>query len=65
MYVNISGRRSRMEEIMWPSRPLHVAYKDPYLMCFCERGIDIFNVAKGEWIQILQFAKVILKKKIK
>ncbi len=42
---------------MWPSKPLHVAYTSPYLLCFCDRGIDVFNVKTGEWIQILQFAK--------
>lgn len=56
--MDIGGRRSRMEEIMWPSKPMHVAYKDPYLLCFCDRGIDVFNVVKGEWVQILQFSKV-------
>ncbi len=57
IYVNISGCRSRVEEIMWPSKPLHVAYTDPYLLCFCDRGIDVFHTKTGEWIQILQFAK--------
>jgi serine/threonine-protein kinase MRCK len=58
VYVNINGCRSRVEEIMWPSRPLHVAYNDPYLLCFCDRGIDVFNVKTGDWTQIIQFEKV-------
>lgn len=43
---------------MWPSKPLHVAYTNPYLLCFCDRGVDVFNVKTGEWIQILQFSRV-------
>lgn len=42
---------------MWPSRPVHVAYMDPYLLCFCDRGIDVFNVTNAEWTQILQFPR--------
>jgi hypothetical protein len=42
---------------MWPSKPLNVAYNDPYLLCFSERGIDVFHVKTGDWIQILQFSK--------
>ena len=58
VYVSASnGCRSRVEEIMWPSRPVHVAYAEPHLLCFCERGIDVFHVRTGEWIQILQFQK--------
>lgn len=57
VYVNIQGCRSRIEEIMWPSKPLHVAYNDPYLLCFCDRGVDVFHVKTGEWIQIMQFPK--------
>ncbi len=48
---------------MWPSKPLHVAYNEPYLLCFCDRGIDVFHVKTGEWIQILQFQKVKFFKK--
>lgn len=57
VYVNINGCRSRVEEIMWPSRPVYVAYMDPYLLCFCDRGIDVFNVRNAEWTQILQFPR--------
>ena len=57
VYVNINGCRSRVEEIMWPSRPLHVSYMEPYLLCFCDRGIDVFHVRTSEWIQILQFPR--------
>lgn len=57
VYVNLNGCRSRIEEIMWPSRPLYVAFNDPYLLCFCDRGVDVFHVKTGEWIQIIQFPK--------
>jgi hypothetical protein len=55
--VNTNGTRSRNDEIMWPSKPQSVAYNEPYLLCFSERGIDVFHVKTGEWIQILQFSK--------
>ena len=57
VYVNINGCRSRIEEIMWPSKPLHVAYTEPFLLCFCDRGVDVFHVRTSEWIQIIQFPK--------
>jgi hypothetical protein len=44
---------------MWPSRPLHVAYLEPYILSYSDRGIDVFHSKTGEWIQILQFSKVI------
>jgi serine/threonine-protein kinase MRCK len=57
IYVNNNGCRSRNDEIMWPSKPLNVTYMDPYLLCFSERGIDVFDTKTGDWIQILQFLK--------
>jgi len=30
---------------------------DPYLLCFCDRGIDVFHVKTSEWIQILQLPR--------
>ncbi len=57
LYVNINGRRSRNEEIMWPSKPLYVAQHGDYLLCYCDRGIDVFSVHSGEWLQIIQLAK--------
>jgi hypothetical protein len=58
IYVNINGRRNRNEEIMWPTKPTHVSYLEPYLLCFSDRGIDVFNTKSSDWIQTLQFAKV-------
>jgi serine/threonine-protein kinase MRCK len=57
LYVNINGRRSRNEEIMWPSKPLYVAQHGDFLLCYCDRGIDVFSVQTGEWLQIIQLAK--------
>ncbi len=57
VYVNINGCRSRVEEIMWPSRPISVTFMDPYLLCFCDRGVDVFHVKTSEWIQILQLPR--------
>ena len=42
---------------MWPSRPLHVAYMEPFLLCFCDRGIDVFNVRTADWTQIIQLPR--------
>jgi serine/threonine-protein kinase MRCK len=61
LYVSIDGhrsvRRSGESEIMWPSKPLHVTHRGDYLLCYCDRGIDVFNILTGEWLQIIQFAK--------
>ena len=43
---------------MWPSKPIHVAYLEPYLLSFSDRGMDVFHSKTGEWVQILQFPKV-------
>lgn len=57
LYVNVNGYKSRSEEIMWPSKPLHVTARGDYLLCYCDRGIDVFNSNTGEWLQIIQLAK--------
>ena len=44
---------------MWPTKPLHVRYLEPYLLSFSDRGIDVFHSETGEWLQILQFSKVV------
>jgi len=44
VYVSINGCRSHVEKIMWASRPISVTFMNPYLLCFCERGVDVFHV---------------------
>ncbi|XP_061167122.1 serine/threonine-protein kinase MRCK alpha-like isoform X2 [Saccostrea echinata] len=57
VYVDSSGRRSRPYELMWPAQPHAVAYKEPYLTCYTENTVYMFEVNQGEWVQTLCLKK--------
>ncbi|CAI4222526.1 unnamed protein product [Auanema sp. JU1783] len=55
IYVDHQGRRSRSQELMFPSvaRSGGFAYVEPYLCVYSEAQIDIFNVQTIEWVQTI------------
>ncbi|KAI8784639.1 serine/threonine-protein kinase MRCK alpha [Biomphalaria glabrata] len=57
IYVDNKGNRNRNQEILWPAQPLYVSYSKPYLACFSENSIFIFDVVSGEWLQTLCLKK--------
>ncbi|XP_052697457.1 serine/threonine-protein kinase MRCK alpha-like isoform X3 [Crassostrea angulata] len=57
VYVDSSGRRSRPNELMWPALPQAVAYKEPYLTCYAENTVYMFDVQQAEWVQTLCLKK--------
>ncbi|XP_059170466.1 serine/threonine-protein kinase MRCK alpha-like isoform X3 [Physella acuta] len=57
IYVDNKGNRSRAQEILWPAPPLYVSYSEPYLQCYTENSIFIFDVINCEWIQTLCLKK--------
>ncbi|XP_069117855.1 serine/threonine-protein kinase MRCK alpha-like isoform X2 [Argopecten irradians] len=57
IYVDNNGRRSRAQELMWPAPPTAVAFSDPYLMCYSENAIFVFDVHTAEWIQTMCLKK--------
>lgn len=55
IYVDAHGRRSRSQELMFPStpRPGGFAHLSPHLCVYSENQIDVFNVMSAEWIQTI------------
>ena len=33
-------------------------YQDPYLIVFCESGLEVINVSSAEWVQTIPIRKV-------
>uniref|UniRef100_A0A7M4FD81 Serine/threonine-protein kinase MRCK beta n=1 Tax=Crocodylus porosus TaxID=8502 RepID=A0A7M4FD81_CROPO len=55
LYVDSQGRRSRMQELMWPATPV------ASLHCFClysEYGVDVFDVNTMEWVQTIGLRRI-------
>ncbi|CAJ0937134.1 unnamed protein product, partial [Mesorhabditis belari] len=55
VYVDQYGRRSRSQELMFPSLPRAngFTYLAPYLCVYSESQIDVFNVGAAEWVQTI------------
>ena len=51
---NEAGRKSRPTgDLLWPARPLGMAYSRPHLLLFSEAGCFVYDVATAEWLQTL------------
>ncbi|RCN48281.1 CNH domain protein [Ancylostoma caninum] len=61
LYVDAQGRRSRSQELMFPSapRPGGFAHLSPHLCVYSENQIDVFNVMSAEWIQTINLRTAI------
>ncbi|KAK6753900.1 hypothetical protein RB195_013096 [Necator americanus] len=61
LYVDAQGRRSRSQELMFPSapRPGGFAHLSPHLCVYSENEIDVFNVMSAEWIQTINLRTAI------
>jgi len=57
LYVDNHGNRSRAEEILWPAPPVAVTFSSPYLSCYSENSIFVFDVRTAEWVQTLCLKK--------
>ncbi|XP_067847869.1 serine/threonine-protein kinase MRCK beta isoform X2 [Heptranchias perlo] len=58
VYVDLQGRRSRMQELMWPAVPVACGYASSYLAVYSEYGVDIFDVNTMEWVQTIPLGKI-------
>ncbi|XP_044799624.1 serine/threonine-protein kinase MRCK gamma isoform X8 [Bubalus bubalis] len=58
VYVDSAGRKSRMQELLWPAAPTGWGYAAPYLTVFSENAIDVFDVRRAEWVQTVPLRKV-------
>ncbi|KAF4099373.1 serine/threonine-protein kinase MRCK beta isoform X4 [Onychostoma macrolepis] len=53
VYVDATGRRSRTQELMWPSTPLACSSNANYLTVYSDYGVDVFDVHTTEWVQTI------------
>ncbi|XP_058848128.1 serine/threonine-protein kinase MRCK beta-like isoform X12 [Acipenser ruthenus] len=58
VYVDLQGRRSRTQELMWPATPLACSSSSSYLTVYSEYGLDVFDVNSMEWIQTIALTKI-------
>ncbi|XP_053397279.1 serine/threonine-protein kinase MRCK alpha-like isoform X2 [Mercenaria mercenaria] len=57
IYVDSQGRKSRQSEIMWPAAPTSISYSAPYLICYTENSVFVYDVQTAEWVQTLCLKK--------
>uniref|UniRef100_A0A6J0TM40 non-specific serine/threonine protein kinase n=1 Tax=Pogona vitticeps TaxID=103695 RepID=A0A6J0TM40_9SAUR len=58
VYVDAQGRRSRLQELMWPATPAACSCNPFYLTVYSEYGVDVFNVNSMEWVQTIGLRKI-------
>ncbi|KAG8449271.1 hypothetical protein GDO86_016080 [Hymenochirus boettgeri] len=58
IYVNSQGRRTEMQELMWPATPLACSCSSSYVTVYSEYGIDVFDVSSMEWVQTIGLRRI-------
>jgi serine/threonine-protein kinase MRCK len=58
IYVDSSGRRSRVHELMWPAAPVAATYSSPYLTIWAENVAFVYDVTTSEWLQTIPLKRV-------
>uniref|UniRef100_A0A8C4T764 non-specific serine/threonine protein kinase n=1 Tax=Erpetoichthys calabaricus TaxID=27687 RepID=A0A8C4T764_ERPCA len=58
IYVDSQGRRTRMQELMWPATPIACSYSSSYLTVYSDYGVDVFDVTSMEWVQTIALRKI-------
>ncbi|CAM4692177.1 unnamed protein product [Leuciscus chuanchicus] len=58
VYVDATGRRSRTQELMWPSTPLACSSNSNYLTVYSDYGVDVFDVHTTEWVQTISLRRI-------
>ncbi|XP_060119078.1 serine/threonine-protein kinase MRCK beta isoform X5 [Heteronotia binoei] len=58
VYVDVQGRRSRMQELMWPATPTACSCNSFYLTVYSEYGVDVFDVNTMEWVQTIGLRRI-------
>ncbi|XP_041468189.1 serine/threonine-protein kinase MRCK alpha-like isoform X2 [Lytechinus variegatus] len=53
VYVDFQGRRTREQELMWPSHPTEIAFNSPYLIVYSDISVDIYDIKIMEWVQTI------------
>uniref|UniRef100_A0A6I8N4Z9 Serine/threonine-protein kinase MRCK beta n=1 Tax=Ornithorhynchus anatinus TaxID=9258 RepID=A0A6I8N4Z9_ORNAN len=57
LYVDSQGRRSRMQELMWPATPV-ACCNSSYVTVYSEYGVDVFDVNSMEWVQTIGLRRI-------
>ncbi|XP_046364774.1 serine/threonine-protein kinase MRCK alpha-like isoform X1 [Haliotis rufescens] len=57
VYVDSTGARSRAQELLWPAQPDAVSYSEPYLACYTENSVFIYDVHSSDWVQTVNVKK--------
>ncbi|XP_053553398.1 serine/threonine-protein kinase MRCK beta isoform X2 [Bombina bombina] len=58
LYVDSQGRRSRMQELMWPATPVACSCNSSYVTVYSEYGIDVFEVSSMDWVQTIGLRRI-------
>lgn len=58
VYVDATGRRSRTQELMWPSTPLACSSNSNCLTVYSDYGVDVFDVHTMEWVQTISLRRI-------
>ncbi|CAH2328550.1 serine threonine- kinase MRCK beta isoform X1 [Pelobates cultripes] len=58
IYVDSQGRRSRLQELMWPTTPVACSCNSSYVTVYSEYGIDVFDVSTMEWVQTIGLRRI-------
>ncbi|XP_048830023.1 serine/threonine-protein kinase MRCK beta isoform X2 [Brienomyrus brachyistius] len=58
IYVDLQGRRSRVQELMWPATPVACSSNLSYLTVYSDYGVDVFDVNTMEWVQTISLRKI-------
>merc|ERR1719468_1292369 len=58
VYVDLKGRKSRDQEIMYPAQPTSIATTpDGFLLVYSDTHIDVFDATAGDWCQTINIRK--------
>ncbi|XP_077907083.1 serine/threonine-protein kinase MRCK beta [Ictidomys tridecemlineatus] len=58
LYVDPQGRRSRMQELMWPAAPVACSCSGSHVTVYSEYGVDVFDVCTMEWVQTIGLRRI-------
>ncbi|XP_075700379.1 serine/threonine-protein kinase MRCK beta isoform X2 [Rhinoderma darwinii] len=58
VYVDSQGRRTRLQELMWPTAPVTCSCSPSYVTVYSDYGIDVFDVHSMEWVQTIGLRRI-------
>ncbi|XP_056403217.1 serine/threonine-protein kinase MRCK beta [Hyla sarda] len=58
VYVDSQGRRTRLQELMWPATPITCSCSPSYVTVYSEYGIDVFDVHSMDWVQTIGLRRI-------